>query len=271
MDSKKQKDLVKEAYGNIAKAGPENSSCCSFGVSTDAVAKKIGYSEDELKAVPEEANLGLGCGNPTAIAGLKPGDVVLDLGSGAGFDCFLAALKVGDSGKVIGVDMTPEMIEKATTNAINSGYTNVDFRLGELERLPVEHNSVDVVISNCVINLVPNKEKVFQEVHRVLKPSGKMCISDIVLTGELPDFVKTSKSAYISCVSGAIQLDEYLSTIEKAGFSKTKVLSKTSSSCLFEETPDPLAQEAMKEFGSMDKLRELGEIIWSVKIEAYKE
>lgn len=274
MDKKKQehqKQLVKEAYGEIAKADQEKSPCCSFGVDTRTVAKKIGYSEEELKAVPEEANLGLGCGNPTAIAGLQSGDIVLDLGSGAGFDCFLAALKVGEKGKVIGVDMTPAMIEKATTNAKNSGYQNVEFRLGELEKLPVDDNSIDVVISNCVINLVPDKKKVFEEVYRVLKPGGRMCVSDIVLKKDLPEYVKNSKSAYVACIAGAIKLDQYLALIKKAGFSRTRVAEESSYSCLFEDTPDPLGKKAMEEFGVGEELRNVIDLIVSAKIEAFKE
>jgi len=271
MDNKKQKDLVKEAYGKIAKSSQGQSCCCSSDATAEEVAKKIGYTEEELKSVPEAANLGLGCGNPTAIANLKHGDTVLDLGSGAGFDCFLASIKVGDSGKVIGVDMTTEMIEKATSNAKNGGYKNIEFRLGELENLPVENDSIDVVISNCVINLVPDKEKVFKEVFRVLKKGGKICISDIALTKDLPDFIKTSKSAYIACIAGAIKLKNYLALIEKAGFSDIEVVSESSHCCLTEETLDPLAQESIKEFGQELKLQDIADCTLSVKIEAYKK
>lgn len=269
MDDKKQKDIVKKAYGKIA-SSQKPLSCCSTGLDTQAVAKKIGYSEDDLKAVPEAANLGLGCGNPTALAGLQLGQTVLDLGSGAGFDCFLAALKVGESGKVIGVDMTPEMIAKATENAESGGYKNVEFRLGELEHLPVEDNSIDVAISNCVINLVPDKSKVFQEVYRALKPDGKMCISDIVLKGELPESIKNSDNAYIGCISGAVQLEEYLAVIKKAGFASTNIVSELSASCLFEDTPDPLAKEILQEFDAQE-FEKAKDTIISVKIEAYKE
>jgi len=271
MDNKKQKDLVKEAYSKIAKSSGEQSCCCSTNTTAGEVAKKIGYTDEELKSVPEEANLGLGCGNPTAIANLKPGDTVLDLGSGAGFDCFLASIKVGDGGKVIGVDMTTEMIEKATSNAENAGYKNIEFRLGELEDLPVENDSINVVISNCVINLVPDKEKVFKEVHRVLKKDGKMCVSDITLTRDLPDFIKTSKSAYVACIAGAIKLKDYLALIEKAGFSDIRVVSESSYSCLTEETLDPLGQEAIKECGQDFRIQDFSDCILSVKIEAYKK
>jgi len=177
-----------------------------------------------MKAVPE-ANLGLGCGNPTALGKIKEGDVVLDLGSGAGFDCFLAARKVGKSGKVIGVDMTRDMINKARSLAKKHGYTNVEFRFGEIEKIPVENESVDVLISNCVINLAPDKLKVFKDAHRVLKQNGKMYVSDIVLLKELDDSQKNDKDLLSGCVAGALLKDDYLGKLEKAGF-KVKVLSE---------------------------------------------
>lgn len=214
-----RKNVIKERYGKIAMAG---SSCCSSGCCGDLNAidqsKSIGYSEEELKEVPD-ANLGLGCGNPTALAELNPGNIVLDLGSGAGFDCFLAAQRVGYSGKVIGVDMTQAMIEKAQTNALKYGYSNVEFRLGDIEALPVESNSVDVIISNCVINLAPDKEKVFRESFRVLKPGGKMYISDMVLLEELPEDLKNDEDLLVSCLAGALLKEDYLRLIKKAGFS----------------------------------------------------
>ena len=182
------------------------------------LSKSLGYSEADVQAVPD-ANLGLGCGNPTAFAELKPGDIVLDLGSGAGFDCFLAAQRVGSSGKVIGVDMTPEMIEKAQANALKYGYLNVEFRYGDIEALPVDDRSVDVVISNCVINLAPDKEKVFREAFRVLKPEGRMYVSDMVLLAELPEDLKNDKDLLAGCVAGAVLKEEYLGLLKKAGFS----------------------------------------------------
>ena len=169
---------------------------------------KIGYTEEELGAVPAGSNLGLGCGNPTALASIKAGETVLDLGSGAGFDCFLASNKVGPEGRVIGVDMTEEMIARARDNASQGGYENIEFRHGEIENLPVEDNTVDVIISNCVINLVPNKENAFKEAFRVLKPGGRLMVSDIVLLKKLPDFVKDSIEAYVGCVAGAATKDE---------------------------------------------------------------
>lgn len=200
-------------------------SCCSCGPSccgsinmVEEVSKQIGYSESDINAVPEGANLGLGCGNPIALASLKEGETVLDLGSGAGFDCFLAARKVGKNGKVIGVDMTPEMIEKARENKQKGDYDNVEFRLGEIESLPVADNSVDIIISNCVITLSPEKDRVFQEAFRVLKPGERIMVSDLVLLKEIPRVVRNSIEAYVSCIAGASFKDEYLERIKEAGF-----------------------------------------------------
>jgi ubiquinone/menaquinone biosynthesis C-methylase UbiE len=190
------------------------------------MSKAIGYTEEELGSVPDGANLGLGCGNPIALASLKEGDIVLDLGSGAGFDCFLAANKVGKTGKVIGVDMTPEMLDKARENARKGDYQNVEFRLGEIENLPAADNSIDVIISNCVINLSPDKRSVFDEAFRVLKPGGRLMVSDIVLLKELPDFIRNSIAAYVGCISGALKKEEYLGTITDAGFEQVEVLNE---------------------------------------------
>jgi len=220
MDSSEKKEVIKKKYGEIAMAG--GSCCCSSTCCGDLsvvdVSKSIGYTGDQITSVPD-ANLGLGCGNPTAFAELKSGDVVLDLGSGAGFDCFLAAQKVGNLGKVIGVDMTPEMLEKAQANALKYGYSNVEFRFGDIEALPVEDRSVDAIISNCVINLAPDKEKVFREAFRVLKPGGRMYISDMVLLAELPEDLKNDKDLLAGCVAGALLKEEYLRLLKKAGFS----------------------------------------------------
>jgi len=216
------KESVKKAYGQIAVE--EGRGCCGgSGIGQEVISKSIGYSEDELKSVPDGSNLGLGCGNPTAIASLNPGETVLDLGSGAGFDCFLAAKQVGEAGKIIGVDMTPEMIKKARTNAEKGGYANVEFRQGEIEDLPVEDNSIDVVISNCVINLSPDKQAVYNEIYRVLKPAGSIMISDIALKKSLPGHVLKSVAAYVGCVSGALLLEEYLHTLKRSGFQQIEV------------------------------------------------
>jgi SAM-dependent methyltransferase len=232
MKGEKIKHVVRERYAEIAKRESSCcgsvSPCCGSPDMTQDTSKKIGYSEEELKAVPEGSNLGLGCGNPVGLASLKEGDTVLDLGSGAGFDCFLAANKVGKGGKIIGVDMTPEMIDKARENAIKATYENVEFRLGEIENIPVADDSVDVVISNCVINLSPDKRKVFKEAFRVLKPGGRLMVSDIVLMKELPGFIRDSVEAYVACVSGAMMKKEYLETIREAGFQQVKVIDEIS-------------------------------------------
>ncbi len=223
--------IVREGYGAIASGGfsccgPAASSCCGPSLAED-ISSKIGYSEDELSSIPEGANLGLGCGNPVALASLAEGETVLDLGSGAGLDCFLAANRVGEKGKVIGVDMTPEMVEKARRNAREGGYANVEFRLGEIENLPVADASVDVVISNCVINLSPDKPRVFQEAFRALKPGGRLMVSDIVLEGELPRAVLDSAAAYVGCISGAASREDYLGMIGEAGFAEVEVLEES--------------------------------------------
>ncbi len=221
------KKTIKEKYGKIAHQG---SSCCepvsrcgSSGDPARDIGKEIGYSEQELDAVPAGANLGLGCGNPVALAALREGEVVLDLGSGAGFDSFLAASAVGPAGKVIGVDMTREMVEKAAANARRGNVANVEFRVGDIEDLPLSDSSVDAVISNCVINLVPDKGRVFREAFRVLKPGGRLMISDIVLLSRLPDFVSESIEAYVGCISGAMLKDEYLHAIRGAGFVQVEI------------------------------------------------
>lgn len=218
------KKIVKKHYGNIAAgSGCCASSCCGSS-SNENIAKSIGYSDKEIKSAPK-ANLGLGCGNPVALAHIKQGDTVLDLGSGAGFDCFLAAEKVGDKGRVIGVDFTEKMIEMATQNAKNWELKNVEFRQGDIEALPVEDNSIDVIISNCVINLAPDKSKVFSESYRVLKKGGKMYVSDIVLLEELDEKTKNNEELLAGCVAGAILKDDYIKTIEKAGL-KVNILSE---------------------------------------------
>lgn len=216
------KKIVKESYAKIAKSSG-GCGCGSCGCNSNQTVQKqsgeIGYSKEEMAAVPGGSNLGLGCGNPLAIASLKKGDVVLDLGSGAGFDVFLAAKKVGSGGKVFGVDMTEEMLEKARENAKKDGFTNVEFKKGDIENLPLDDNSVDVVISNCVINLAPDKARVFKETHRVLKTGGRLMISDVVLVKPLPDDLKNDKDLLIGCVSGAILKDDYLNLLQQAGFS----------------------------------------------------
>ena len=229
MKEEQIKKHVRGRYSRIAKSG---TSCCSSsecgGMSFKEQAKIIGYSNKDLAEIPTEANMGLGCGNPVALADLKKGETVLDLGSGGGMDAFLAARKVGSTGKVIGVDMTKAMIQKAQKTAEKYGYKNVEFRLGEIENMPVENNSVDVIISNCVINLSPDKQKVFKEAYRVLKPNGRMHISDIVTEGKLPAKILKNLDAWAACVAGAMEKKDYLKTIEEAGFKKIKIISESS-------------------------------------------
>jgi len=225
------KKSVRERYGQIAKSGskpqPHAQSCCCGSSATSDISTMIGYAPDELMEIPAGADLGLGCGNPIALASLKKGETVLDLGSGAGIDCFLAARKVGKSGKVIGVDMTHEMLDKARKNAEKGKYSNVEFRLGEIENLPVADNQIDVIISNCVINLAPDKKRVFDEALRVLKPGGRLMVSDIVLLKKLPESVMRSVTAYTACVSGALMKDDYIRKIKAAGFEHVQIIDES--------------------------------------------
>jgi len=274
MDEKTIKEIVKQGYGKIAKQGKSccasATSCCGTTDRAQDISRRIGYSEEELKAVPEGANLGLGCGNPVALASLREGETVLDLGSGAGFDCFLAANIVGKTGRVVGVDMTPEMIEKAKKNAKNGDYRNVEFRLGEIEKLPVADNSADVIMSNCVINLSPDKGKVFKEAFRVLKPGGRLMISDIVLLRELPKAIKESIEAYIGCVSGAMIKGEYLQKIEAAGFRDAKVVDETHFPVEF-MADDPTAKAIIDRLRlSSEQMKEIANSVASVKVYAIK-
>jgi SAM-dependent methyltransferase len=228
---KQIKEIVREGYAKVARQGSSccsSESCCSGASQAQSVSKAVGYTDSEMNAVPEGSNLGLGCGNPVALASLKEGDVVLDLGSGAGFDAFLAAQKVGKSGRVIGVDMTQEMLDRAKANAAKGGYKNVEFRFGEIEKLPVEDRSIDVIISNCVINLSPDKAAVFKEAFRVLKPGGRLMVSDLVLAKDLPKAIRESVEAYVGCLAGATKKERYLALIENAGFQDVKVLSESS-------------------------------------------
>ena len=226
MESERVKKYVKKRYSEVAQT--KQSCCCSSscGPSMNDVALQIGYSESDLENIPKDSVLGLGCGNPVALASLKEGETVLDLGSGGGIDVFLASKKVGPHGKVIGVDMTKEMLERAEASALKYGYRNVEFQLGEIENLPIEDETVDAIISNCVINLSPDKLKVFKEAYRVLKPNGRLMVSDIVTQGELPDDVRNSFDAWASCVAGALEKSEYLNTIIRAGFRNVKIISE---------------------------------------------
>ncbi|MCX6776120.1 MAG: arsenite methyltransferase [Candidatus Micrarchaeota archaeon] len=253
MKNSEIKKIVKKRYSQIAKKG---TSCCPTcgpcGHNATEQAKRIGYSEEEIEKIPKEAVMGLGCGNPTALADLREGETVLDLGAGAGIDVFLAANKVGPEGYVIGVDMTEEMIKKANKTAKKHGYKNVEFRVGEIENLPVEDNSVDVIISNCVINLSTDKLRTYKEAYRVLKPGGRVLISDLVTEGELPEKIRRNFDAWAGCIAGALEKKKYIETIRKAGFRDVKIVS----------------QNAFYEPGLTGILR--GKIT-SVKVKAYKK
>ncbi len=270
MEKKKVRKVVREGYARIAKQSDpccaSVQSCCESPDSAEDLSKKLGYSEEELKSVPEGSNLGLGCGNPVALASLKEGETILDLGAGAGFDCFLAANKVGKKGKIIGVDMTPEMVEKARENAEKSGADNVEFRLGEIENLPVADNSVDAIISNCVINLSPDKRRVFIEAFRVLKPGGRLMISDIVLLNELPEEIRNSVEAYVGCVSGAVLKEEYLRAIEEAGFQDVKIMKEISFPA-DNVLNDPTAKELIEKFNiPVKKVEDVVNSIQSISV-----
>ncbi len=277
MNETEIRKAVRGRYGAIARKS--GTSCCgpvgccgSAGREKigDAAGKMIGYSDDEMGSVPEGANLGLGCGNPLAHASIREGETVLDLGAGAGFDCFLAARAAGPSGRVIGVDMTPDMVEKARENALKGGYGNVEFRLGEIENLPVGDASVDCVISNCVINLAPDKRKVFREAFRVLKPGGRLMVSDIVLREALPDAVKNSVAAYTGCIAGATSKVEYLGALSSAGFREIRVVGETAFPV--EVAADgPLAKAAAEDFHlSTEELGKVVASVSSVKVFAVK-
>jgi arsenite methyltransferase len=243
VEEEKIRKEVRKGYAKIAKEGlccSPATSCSDSSPTHEELSSKIGYTDKDLQSIPEGANLSLGCGNPVALASLKEGETVIDLGSGAGIDCFLAAKKVGEKGKVIGIDMTHEMIDKARESAEKGNYENVEFRLGEIENLPVADNTADVVISNCVINLSPSKKRVFEEAFRALKPSGRLMVSDMVLLKELPEAIK--KGAHpASCVRGAMLKAEYLETIRLVGFRDVEIIDETQQS--FEDVAnDPNAR-----------------------------
>ncbi|HBS27663.1 MAG TPA: arsenite S-adenosylmethyltransferase [Gammaproteobacteria bacterium] len=229
---------VREDYAKVAQASNDSgacgveSSCC--GVSDDSalntlISTRLGYSEDDLSAVPEGADMGLGCGNPKAIAAIQTGETVLDLGSGGGFDCFLAATETGDTGKVIGVDMTPDMISKGRSNAVKGNYHQVEFRLGEIEHLPIANDSVDVIISNCVINLSPDKQQVFSDAFRVLKPGGRLAISDVVASTELPEALRNDRELLSGCMAGASLVSDIALMLNESGFEEIKIAPKDES------------------------------------------
>lgn len=239
VENDKIRNSVRESYGNIALLNTlsNTGSCCGGTsiVSNEEMSGEMGYSDVELQNVPQGSNMGLGCGNPQAIASIKSGETVLDLGSGGGFDCFLASPNAGSEGRVIGVDMTPEMISKSRNNALKGGYINVEFRLGEIENLPVADNIIDVIISNCVINLSPDKIRVFKEAFRVLKPGGRLAISDVVAFAEIPDDIRNDLSLYSSCISGAMNIDQLLELIKSCGFDQVNIKPKDESKVFMEK------------------------------------
>ena len=224
MKEKEIKEAVKDRYSKIAVGEESYCSCCSGVDLVIEQAKSAGYTTEDLKSIPEDAIVGLGCGNPTALAELKEGEIVLDLGSGGGIDVFLAANRVGDSGRVIGVDMTEEMVENAIKNAQEGKYDNVEFKLGEIENLPIENDSIDVIISNCVINLTPDKRVAYKEAFRALKPGGRILVSDLVIESEIPEDIKRSFQAWSDCIAGAMEKQSYLETIKETGFSNVEIV-----------------------------------------------
>ena len=262
-DADALRQQVRDGYTKIVEEGP-------YAGRADDIGRKIGYSDEDLEAVPEGANLGVGCGNPTAIDSLSAGETVVDLGSGAGMDAFLASKQVGPTGHVIGVDMTDAMLEKARENAAKTGITNVEFRKGQIEDLPIESESVDAIISNCVINLSPQKDKVYAEAYRVLKPGGRAMISDLVLERELPEVVLQSIDAYIGCVGGASLRPVYLDTIRKAGFSEVRVQRESSFAAAL-PLDDPIIRGAMEKLGITEQeAKGYAEAVTSLHILAVK-
>jgi len=260
---------VREGYGAVARGG---SSCCgvSPGGDLDDYAKGLGYSEEELAAIPEEANLGLGCGNPSAIAALSPGEVVVDLGSGAGMDVFLAAERVGESGRVIGIDMTPDMLKRARDTASKRGVAHyVEFREGLIEALPVVNDSVDVIISNCVINLSPDKPQAFREAFRVLKPGGRIAVSDVCLSEAIPGDLRNHSAAYLACLGGAIVEDAYFQAIRDAGFTDVSFVKRSAAGLVDAACQDPMLKEELSALEEESK-ELLRKVAFSYQIQARK-
>ena len=259
------KDYVKKVYGDIAK---NKKSCCCNSKNTD-VSEKVGYSKADLSSIPAEANMGLGCGNPVALASLKEGETVVDLGCGGGIDVFLAAKRVGDKGRVIGVDMTEDMIRKAKANAQKAGFKNVEFRLGEIEDLPLDGSVADCIISNCVINLSDDKQKVFNEAFRVLKPGGRLMVSDMVLLKDLPEEVLQSPELHAGCIAGALRKDDYLGKIKKAGFKDINVTREDTVSLMDYIGSDKVVSDLVEKMSDQEKER-ISKAVASIKVSAKK-
>lgn len=276
MNNEQIQKNVKSGYADIVKRNTKKSflpnifQCCDPKEIATDIGKKIGYSEEELKNVPEDANLGIGCGNPTALASIKKGETILDLGSGAGFDCFLASRETGETGRVIGVDITPEMVAQAKKNAEKGNYKNVEFKVGEIENLPIENDSVDLIISNCVINLSNQKEQVFKEAFRVAKPNGRIMISDIILLNDLPDYVKNSVEGHIACLAGAVRKEDYINAITKAGFTDIRI-DKEANFPIELMLNDPIAEKIVRENNLTEKdISAIANSIASISISAKK-
>jgi SAM-dependent methyltransferase len=277
MNNEKIQKNVKSGYANILKRNTRKSflpnifQCCDPKEIATDIGKKIGYSEDELRNVPEDANLGIGCGNPTGLASIKKGETILDLGSGAGFDCFLASKETGETGKVIGVDITPEMVAQAKKNAEKGKYKNVEFKVGEIENLPIESNSIDLIISNCVINLSNQKNQVFKEAFRVAKSNGRIMISDIILLHDLPDYVKNSVEGHIACLAGAVRKEDYINAIARAGFSDISI-DKEAPFPIELMLNDPIAEKIVRENNLTEKeIKSIANSIASISISAKKQ
>jgi ubiquinone/menaquinone biosynthesis C-methylase UbiE len=280
MENGRVHDFVTSGYAEVARKGSgccstiteQDSSCCGAAADNPhaETAARIGYSKEDITGAAADANLGLGCGNPTALASLKPGDVVVDLGSGAGFDALLSAQKLGPEGRFIGIDMTPEMLERARTNTVNAGYARtVEFREGLIENMPVATESVDVVISNCVINLSPDKAQVFREAYRVLKPGGRLAVSDIVLSEQLPNDVAKLASSWIACVGGALTEDEYLGHLRAAGFENIEYTRESAGPILAPGLQDPMWKAVVDLLGE-ERIKDLTGTVFSYSITAEK-
>jgi len=270
MEKDRVHGVVKSGYAEVARQG---GGCCGADATSahGQTAALLGYAEEDITGAAADANLGLGCGNPTALASLKPGEVVVDLGSGAGFDALLSAEKLGPEGRFIGVDMTPEMLERARTNAVQAGYARtVEFREGLIENLPVASNSVDVVISNCVINLSPDKAQVFREAYRVLKPGGRLAVTDIVLSEPLPPDIAKVAESWIACVGGALVEDEYLGHMRAAGFENIEHTRKPAAPMLTSSLQDPMWNAAVELIGE-ERIRELSDTVFSYSVTAEKQ
>ncbi len=267
---------VKNGYAKILKRNTKKSflpnffQCCDSKELAAEIGKKIGYSDDELINVPEDSNLGIGCGNPTALASIKSGETIIDLGSGAGFDCFLAARATGITGKVVGIDITPEMVKQAQKNAEKGNFKNVTFIVGAIENLPIESNTVDLIISNCVINLSNQKEQIFKEAFRVSKQNGRIMISDIILLNDLPEYVKNSVEGHIACLAGAVRKEHYLAAIEKAGFKNIRI-DKQAPFPIELMLNDPIAKKIVRENNLTEKeIKDIANSIASISISAIK-